>query len=48
MTSFRKLWTTFVDSIKPQMLRDADRGGLHSIYVDQRPFNVANFSSKGR
>ncbi len=48
MTSFRKLWTTFVDSIKPQMLREPNPVGLHSIYVDTRPFNVASFSSRER
>jgi hypothetical protein len=48
MTSFRKLWTTFVDSIKPQMLRESDPAGRRSIAVDTRPFNVASFSSKGR
>jgi hypothetical protein len=48
MTSFRKLWTTFVNSIKPQMLREANSVGLHSIHIDTRPFNVASFSSKGR
>jgi hypothetical protein len=47
MTSFRKLWTALVNSIKPQMLRESTMGP-HSIYVDTRPFNVANFSSKGR
>jgi hypothetical protein len=40
MTSFRKLWTTFVDAIKPQALRDSNPGGLHSIYVDSRPFSA--------
>jgi hypothetical protein len=44
MTSFRKLWTTLVDSLKPQLLRETSQGGLHSIYVDTRPFNI----SKGR
>ena len=48
MTSFRKLWITFVDSIKPQMLRDADQAGRPSIAVDTRPFNVSSFSTKGR
>jgi hypothetical protein len=48
MTSFRKLWGSFVDSIKPQLLREANPVGLHSIYVDTRPFNVATFSSKER
>jgi hypothetical protein len=48
MTSFRKLWTTFVDSIKPQMLREADQAGQRSISVDTRPFNVSSFSTKGR
>lgn len=50
MTPFRKLWNTFVDAIKPQMLRERDAGlrgeiGLHSIVVDTRPFNM---SGKGR
>lgn len=40
MTSFRKLWGSFVESLKPQLLRDAKHGGLHSIYVDTRPFNA--------
>jgi hypothetical protein len=44
MTPFRKLWNTFVDAIKPQMLRDRD-AGLHAIVVDTRPFNM---SGKGR
>jgi hypothetical protein len=48
MTSFRKLWTTFVDAIKPQLLRESDQVGLHSIFVDTRPFNVSSFSQKGR
>jgi hypothetical protein len=48
MTSFRKLWTTFVDSIKPQMLRESDQVGLHSIVVNTRPFNVSSLSNKGR
>lgn len=48
MTSFRKLWTTLVDSIKPQMLRESDRADRHSIFVDTRPFNVSSFSNKGR
>jgi hypothetical protein len=39
MTSFRKLWTTFVDAIKPQAMRNSAAGGLHSIYVDSRPFS---------
>lgn len=38
MTSFRKLWGRFVDSIKPQLLRESAYGGPHSIYVDTRPF----------
>ncbi len=46
MTAFRKLWTTFVDSIKPQAVRGTSHGGLHSIYVDTRPFNLSDF--KGR
>ncbi|NYE63382.1 hypothetical protein FHW58_004612 [Duganella sp. 1224] len=41
MTSFRKLWTTFVDAIKPQALRDPNMAGLHSIYVDKRPFTAS-------
>jgi hypothetical protein len=50
MTPFRKLWNTFVDAIKPQMLRERDAGlqsdvGLHAIVVDTRPFNM---SGKGR
>ena len=47
MTSFRKLWNTLIDSIKPQMLREshhAHQAGPHAISVDRRPFNV----SKGR
>ncbi|MRW87695.1 hypothetical protein GJ698_26850 [Pseudoduganella sp. FT26W] len=46
MTSFRKLWTVLVDSIKPQMLRESNMGP-HSIYVDTRPFSAGNFT-KGR
>jgi hypothetical protein len=44
MTPFRKLWNTFVDAIKPQMLREKDVG-LHAIVVNTRPFNM---SGKGR
>lgn len=44
MTPFRKLWNTFVEAIKPQMLRDKDVG-LHAIVVNTRPFNM---SGKGR
>lgn len=47
MTSFRKLWNTLIDSIKPQMLREsghAHHAGPRAISVDRRPFNV----SKGR
>jgi len=46
MTSFRKLWGSFVESLKPQLLRETNQGGLHSIYVDTRPFNTGAF--KGR
>lgn len=46
MTSFRKLWGSFVESIKPQLLREAHQGGLHSIYVDTRPFNLATFKER--
>lgn len=42
MTSFRKLWTTFVDSLKPQLVRETSQGGLHSIYVDVRPFSMTH------
>ncbi|EEF24201.1 conserved hypothetical protein [Ricinus communis] len=35
-----KLWTTFVDAIKPQALRRHEAVGLHSIYVDKRPFSA--------
>jgi len=51
MTPFRKLWNTFVDAIKPPMLRERDAGGpratagLHVIVVDTRPFNLPG---KGR
>lgn len=51
MTPFRKLWNTFVDAIKPQMLREMDAGGQrgktgpHAIVVNTRPFNL---SGKGR
>jgi hypothetical protein len=48
MTPFRKLWTTFVDAIKPQMLRELEQAGRNSISVDTRPFNVSSFSDKGR
>ncbi|GJI91660.1 hypothetical protein [Duganella hordei] len=48
MTQFRKLWITFVDAIKPQVLREQDQVGLHSIFIDTRPFNVASFSDKDR
>ena len=44
MTSFRKLWNTFVESIKPQMLREQNEAGPYAIVVDTRPFN----DSKGR
>ena len=45
MTSFRKLWNTFVDSIKPQLIRESEHVGPHAISVDTRPFNMSN---KGR
>lgn len=48
MTSFRKLWITFVDSITPQMLRDTHQAGQPSISIDTRPFNVSAISIKGR
>jgi hypothetical protein len=50
MTPFRKLWTTLVDSIKPQaqLRREANQTGLHAIVVDTRPFNTSSFSHKGR
>jgi len=48
MTSFRKLWTAFVDALKPQMLRERHPVALHSIYVETRPFKVATFSSRER
>jgi hypothetical protein len=44
MTSFRKLWNTFVDSLKPQILREHHQPGPYAIIVDSRPFTV----SKGR
>ena len=44
MTPFRKLWNTFIDAIKPQMLREQHHGGPRAVAVDTRPFNV----SKGR
>ena len=46
MTSFRKLWGSFVEAIKPQLLRESPTGGLHSIYVDTRPFNTAAFKER--
>jgi hypothetical protein len=48
MTSFKKLWTTFVDALKPEAIRNPNPVGLHSIYIDTRPFNVGNFSSRER
>ncbi len=42
MTSFRKLWATLVDSIKPQMLRESAQVGLHSIVVNTRPLTMRN------
>ena len=47
MTTFRKLWTALIDTLKPQMLREPNVG-LHSIFVDTRPFNTSSFSNKGR
>jgi hypothetical protein len=44
MTPFRKLWNTFIDAIKPRMLRGHYHVGPHSVIVDTRPFNV----TKGR
>lgn len=44
MTSFRKLWNIFIDSLKPQMLREHNQAGPYAIIVDTRPFTV----SKGR
>ena len=44
MTSFRKLWNTFVDSLKPQMLREHNQAGPYVTIVDSRPFTI----SKGR
>ena len=45
MTPFRKLWNTFVDAIKPPLLRENADTGLHAIVVDTRPFHL---SVKGR
>jgi hypothetical protein len=44
MASFRKLWITLVDSLKPQAVRARDHAELHSIYVDTRPFNISTSS----
>lgn len=41
MTPFRKLWNTFVDAIKPPLLRENADAGLHAIVVDTRPFHLA-------
>jgi hypothetical protein len=41
MTSFRKLWTAFVDALKPQCCA-RHPVALHSIYVDTRPFNISS------
>jgi hypothetical protein len=46
MTSFRKLWANLVDSLKPQAVRDPV--GLHSIYIDTRPFNISTSSFRER
>lgn len=40
MTSFRKLWNIFVDSLKPQILREQNQAGPYAIIVDSRPFTV--------
>ena len=40
MTSFRKLWNIFVDSLKPQLLREHNQAGPYAIIVDSRPFTV--------
>lgn len=48
MTSFRKLWITIVDSLKPQAVRARDPMGLHSIYIDTRPFNASPSSFRER
>lgn len=45
MTPFKKLWNTFVDAIKPQMLRERDSAGFRVVVSDTRPFNL---SGKGR
>lgn len=42
MTSFRKLWSTFIDTLKPRAVREAQRQGLHAIFVDTRPFNISS------
>ncbi len=42
MTSFRKFLITLVDSLKPQAVRGRDSVGLHSFYIDTRPFNVSS------
>ena len=47
MTSFRKLWNTLIDAIKPEMLREQHQhqpADPYAISIDRRPFNV----TKGR
>lgn len=38
MKPFTKLWTFFIDVIKPQGARERHALGPHSMFVDTRPF----------
>ena len=41
MTPFRKLWNTFVDAIKPPLLRQHSDAGTNIIMIDTRPFTMS-------
>ncbi len=46
MTQFRKVWTTFIDAIKPQLMREHEQAG--PVFIDTRPFTVTSFAHKDR
>ena len=41
MTPFSKLWNTFVDAIKPPLLRQPGAAGTSIIVIDTRPFTLS-------
>lgn len=41
MTPFSKLWNTFVEAIKPPLLRQASAAGTNIIVIDTRPFTLS-------